>query len=472
MKIYSNEFITDFDKLKNATIGFEFEFYTERSYYKLLELLNNQLSPIKMHGFRKYHSKFKPDENNFKLEPDLSGGPQLCEVITGPLPYVNAKIILLKILKVLDKYARTDEKCSLHINVSFVDNGDGKILNNLNKLKLILEVDEKHIYNFFPERENNIYAKSVKTLIPFKDFDFSTNAIEISQTQLQLVDTKYFGINFKPAESIDITGQRLEWRYIGDRDYHKKTADILSLMDYFISLTWNCLNEKLNDEDLEKLRKYLFENINIFKTFNNYENFIAEFPTIDIQVDKLNEYGIVKAYYDNFYDEVYNMIRNIYNLKDCIINFDTQVNRIELVEATFKTIFDLDNIDFIECSMNSGRYNSCNFISSELVNGTIHGGEITDSTIFNSKIENARIDKESEVGDSYLYQCFIDGAVNGVSVLRMCKIGPNAVIDDSVRIVTDTNNYFNTSTKTNKKGGPGVSDIKDIKIPDTKGKKW
>jgi len=466
MKIYSNEYITDFDKLKNAIIGFEFEFYTDRSYYKLLELLNNELSPITTRGFRKYHSNFVPDENNFKLEPDLSGGPQLCELITGPLPYVNSKIILLKILKIIEKYARTDEKCSIHVNISFEDNGDGKILNNLNQLKLILEVDEELIYNYFPERKNNIYAKSVKTLIPFKGFDFSVNAIDILQTNLQLPDTKYYGINFLPVEK-----GRLEWRYIGGTNYHKKTSDVLSLMDYFIALTWNCLGEKLNEEDLEKLQKYLFENINTFKTFTNYDDFIAEFPTIDIQVDKMSEYGVVKAYYDTFYNDVYDLVRNVYNLKNCIINYDTLVNRLEIVDATFKTIFDLNELDFIECSMNSGRYTSCNFISCELVNGTIHGGDIMDSNIFNSKIENAKIDKDSEVGDSYLYQCYVDSAVKGNSVLRLCKIGPNAILEDSVKIVTDTNNYFHTISDKEKDGGP-QEDLKDMKIPQTKGKKW
>ena len=244
-------------------------------------------------------------------------------------------------------------------------------------------------------------------------------------------------------------------------------------MDYFISLTWNCLNAKLDEDDLKKLQEYVFENINIFKNFSNYDNFMAEFPTIDIQVDKMSEYGIVKAYYDSFYNEIYDMVRNTYNLKNCIINYDTEVNRIELVDATFKTIFDLDNIDFIECSMNSGRYNSCNFISSELINGTIHGGEIMDSNITNSKIENAKIDKESVVSDSYLYQCYIDSTVNGNSVLRMCKIGPSAVIEDSVKIVTDTNNYFHTApVVASKKGGPSEFDVKNMKIPDTKGKKW
>jgi hypothetical protein len=472
MKIYSNEYIKDFDKLKNSVIGFEFEFYTDRSYYKLLELLNNELAPIKTSGFRKYHSDFKPDENNFKIEPDLSMGPQGVEYITGPIPYTNAKLVLLKILKILEKYARTDEKCSLHINISFEDVGDGKVLNNLNKLKLILEVDEDYIYNFFPERKNNIYAKTVKSLIPFKGYDYSTNAVELLQNNIQLSDTKYYGLNFKPIENIDTVGQRLECRYIGGLDYHKKTADILSLMDYFIALTWNCCNSSLDEDDLTKLQEYLFKNINIFKSFNNYDDFVAEFPTIDFQVDKISEYGVIKAYYDTVFDEVYEMMRNIYNLKDCIINLDTQVNRLEVVDATFKTIFDIDNIDFIECSMNSGRYTSCNFISSELINGTIHGGDIMDSDIFNSKIENAKIDRESEVSDCYLYQCYVDSAVKGNSVLRMCQIGPNAIIEDSVKIATDMNNYFNTKTVGDDKKDTGVQDLKNMKIPDIKGKKW
>ena len=266
MKIYSNEYIKDFDKLKNSVIGFEFEFYTDRSYYKLLELLNNELAPIKTSGFRKYHSDFKPDENNFKLEPDLSGGPQLCEYITGPIPYTNAKLILLKILKILDKYARTDEKCSLHINISFEDVGDGKVLNNLNKLKMILEVDEDYIYNFFPERKNNIYAKTVKTLIPFKGYDYSTNAVELLQTNIQIEDSKYYGLNFKPIENIDTVGQRLECRYIGGLDYHKKTADILSLMDYFIALTWNCCNSSLDEDDFLRAAVKEFGNELTFAT--------------------------------------------------------------------------------------------------------------------------------------------------------------------------------------------------------------
>ena len=118
MEKFSNKYINEYDILKKAIIGFEFEFYTDKSYYKLLELLNRELNPIKVWGKRKYHSDMKPDEHNFKIEPDLSLGNMGVELITGPLPYNNARLILLKILKILQKFAKTDDKCSIHINIS------------------------------------------------------------------------------------------------------------------------------------------------------------------------------------------------------------------------------------------------------------------------------------------------------------------------------------------------------------------
>ena len=461
MKKFSNEYLNDFDKLKNSVIGFEFEFYTNKSYYKLMEYLGNNLTPIKIHGFRKYHSKFKPDEDNFKIEPDLSGGYDMIEIITGPIPYVNAKIILLKILKILQDVAKTDERCSIHINVSF-DGKSEKTLGDLNRLKVILNVDEDYVYRFFPTRQDNIYAKTVKTIIPFKGFDYSNDAVNIIINNLELPDTKYYGINIQTVEE-----GRLEYRYIGGKDYQFKTSEILILMDYFIALTWNCTSEPLDEEDITELREYLFDNINMFKSFTNYEDFISNFPTIDIQVDRQNEYAILKAYYDNFYDEVYDLIQNTYNLSNCILNFDTQQHRLELVEADFRTIFDITRLDIIECTANSGRYNSCNIISSEVVNGNIKGGSIVDSNILNSKLEGTKIDTNTEVNDSYLYQCQIDGHITGDSVLRFCKLGPNAIIDDSVRIITDQSNYFNTSMSTTNKKKSGLPEV-----PKTKGKKW
>ena len=108
MKKYSDKFLNQSNKLKNARIGFEFEFYMkDLSYYKTLELLNQELSPVKVWGFRQYHSDFTPDANNFKIEPDLSGGSYMVELVTGPLDYFDAKYYLVKIIKFIQTYGYT-----------------------------------------------------------------------------------------------------------------------------------------------------------------------------------------------------------------------------------------------------------------------------------------------------------------------------------------------------------------------------
>ena len=105
MRKYSEKFIHEHKKLSHAVIGFEFEFYmVEMSYYKTLEMLNAELAPVKVHGFRQYHSKFEPDAENFKMEPDLSGGSNMVEIITGPLPYTEAKYFLSKILNFIQNH--------------------------------------------------------------------------------------------------------------------------------------------------------------------------------------------------------------------------------------------------------------------------------------------------------------------------------------------------------------------------------
>lgn len=439
MDKFSNKYIGSFDILKKAVLGFEFEFYTDRSYYKLLELLNRELSPIKVHGRRKYHSDMEVDEMNFKIEPDLSGGPNMVELITGPMPYHNAKLILLKILKILQIYAKTDDKTSLHINISFDKDQTDKTLDKLNKLKIILNADEDLVFKYFPTRKDNFYSKSVKRLIPFKGYDYVNDAINILINNLQLPDTKYYGINIKEAYN-----GRLEFRYIGDKDYQFKTKEILELTDYFISLTWNSINEELDDEDTNKLREFLNDNINNFKNFTKLENFIAEFPTIQLEIDKDDSFIVVKSYYSNIYTKIYDVIKNVYNMNNCILNWDTDTKKLEVVDADFQTIFDLKNISIIDSNANGGTYNDCIFISCEVRNAHIHNGIMISCDVYNCKMENTNVDNASMLKNCYYYGGNLDGEmVSGV--FRSGKIGQYGKLGDDVRIVTDMDSYFNTS---------------------------
>jgi len=440
MDKYSDKYINKFDMLNNSIIGFEFEFFTDRPYHKLLELLNRELSPAKVSGYRVYHSSFNPTEEHWKIEPDLSLGYDGVELISGPIPYVNAKVYLLKALKILqgDDF-HTDDKCSIHINLSFDKEKTPKVLDKLNKLKLILNVDENFIYKYFPDRENNFYAKTVKKLIPFKSYDFTNNAAEILTNSLELPDTKYYGINL-----LNVFDGRLEFRYIGGEDYEKKTGEILELMDYFIELTYNCINEPLNEEDMDELKDYLSENINQFKSFTKLDNFIAEFPSIDLQVDQNPDLIILRTYYEQIYDELYDIITNIYNLNNCIINYNTEEQKIELVNANFKTIFDIRRIDIIDSTIDGGSFVNCNLINCEIKNAHLTNCTVVYTDLYNSKLESTQIHEGSILNDCYVFNCLLDAHMKG-GIFRSGKLGESAELDSDVKIVTSVNNYFGKS---------------------------
>lgn len=447
MDNFSNKYINFFDILKKSVVGFEFEFYTNRSFFRLLELLNRELSPIKVHGKRKYHSEFSPDEYNFKIEPDYSGGPDMVELITGPMPYVNAKIILLKILKLLQDNAKTDERCSIHINVSFdKDLTENKDVTNVNKLKMILEIDEDLVFKYFPNRKNNFYSKSIKKLIPFKGYNYSTDAVNLTLNNFSLPDdTKYYGVNLKEAFN-----GRLEFRYIGGKDYQHKTREIIELMDYFISLSWNSITEDLSEENIDNLRKYLDENINIFKNFARLENFVAEFPTIQLEVDKNDSYLIIKSQYGQIQEKLYDIIRNIYDLNSCIINYDTNENKVEIVDATFETIFTLKNINIVDSNAVGGEYIRVDMNNVDVKNAHLSGCKLSNVDLFNCKLENCDTDEQSTLKECY----FCGGTMNSQFVsgtMRGGIVGEMGELMDGVDIVTDTDSYFSSNDEDDEK---------------------
>jgi hypothetical protein len=444
METFSNKYIDSFNILKHGVIGFEFEFYAERSFYRLLELLNRELAPIKTHGRRVYHSDFKPDEYNFKIEPDFSGGPNLVELITGPIPYMNAKIILLKILKLLQTNAKTDERCSIHINISFDTDKCDKDVSKVNNLKMILDIDEKMIYKYFPNRKNNFYAKSIKKLIPFKGFNFSKNAVNITTNNFQMTnDTKYYGVNLKETYN-----GRLEFRYIGGKDYQFKTKEIMELMDYFITLSWKSIDNTLTDENIDNLRSYLDDNINNFKNFTRLENFIAEFPTIQLEIDKNDNFIVIKSQYNQIQDKLYDIMRNVSNLSNCILNYDTNTNKIEIVDGDFETIFTLKNTDLVNCEIKNGEYIKCELQSTVIKNAHLTNCLLHDTEVFNCKMVNCDVDELSTIKESY----YEGGTMNGnfeSGTMRGGIVGQMGILGDKVKIITAEENYFGTFDDTN-----------------------
>lgn len=456
MEKYSDKFLNQSSKLKNNITGMEFEFYLkDLSYYKTLELLNQELAPVKVHGFRSYHSSFVTDSQNFKLEPDLSGGANLCELITGPLDYYDAKYFLIKIVKFIQTYGYTNEKCSIHFNISF--NGD-KNLNDLNILKLILNTDEDEIYRCYPSRKSNVYAKSVKTMIPYKEYDFFNIPISVVKNNMRLPNDKYFGINFLNINN-DKETQRLELRYIGGKDYEKNLGQLLYFMDRFIINVYDSIDTLFNAEDVNKLEEFLEENISKFKNLSKYDNFIVDFPSIQLQIDQNNNYDMVNTYYDKIYPKLFSLVEATEDLKECIINYVVATQVIEIVDANFKSLLTIKGCDLINCQV-EGIFEDCFFIGSEIRNSQLVKCKLQHSDAENSKILSCKVE-QSELKNCYFMNGYLNGDMTG-GVFRSGELGPYASLDADVKVVTDTSNFFDTTFDEEDKGDK-QGDLKGFK---------
>jgi hypothetical protein len=451
MKKYSDKFLNQSNKLKLAKVGFEFEFYMkDLSFYKTLEILNDDLKPVKVWGFRQYHSDFTPDSENFKIEPDLSGGSNMVELVTGPLSFYDAKYYLIKIIKFIQNYGYTNEKCSIHFNISFED--EDLNLNDINILKLILNTNEDEIYRHFPTRKGSIYAKTIKKIIPYKEYDFFNIPISVVKNNLRLPSDKYYGINFLHVNN-EKENQRLEYRYIGGKNYENNIGQLIYFMERFIINTYESIDTDFTSEDINILEEYLEQNITNYKNLSKYDNFIIDFPTIQLQIDQNNNYDIVSAYYNKIYDKLYGLIDSTNDLKECIINYVTTTQTIELVDADVKTSATLKGYEIINCRV-EGIFEDCFFVGSEINNSQLTKSKLQHSDATNSKILNCRVES-SQLDNCYFMDGYLNGEMFG-GIYRSGKLGPHASMDSEVKIVTDHDNFFDTSyddeTKGDKKG--------------------
>ena len=145
--------------LNSSQIGIEFEFYSNLG----LKETQKQLSELlgrKIQLEDKAHSDFQPSAEVFKMEPDMSGGKGLIELVTGAMPYRNARLVIIRMLKWIRENGYTTDRSSIHLNMSFNPDflENPNMISRMNILKFILDFDEARVYKYFPEREGSTYA--------------------------------------------------------------------------------------------------------------------------------------------------------------------------------------------------------------------------------------------------------------------------------------------------------------------------
>ena len=413
------------DILGDALIGVEFEFYSEKTREETRKELASLLGK-KIRLEDKVHSDFQPTQNEFKMEPDMSGSKGLMEFITGAVPYNEARKIILKTLQWISENGYTTEKSSIHLNVSFDSKKTGinGLISKMDPLKFILGFNEKEVYKMFPDREENVYTKSIKWIMPKIDYNYFEGQ-NINPHVFHYAKEKYYGVNFQKLQD-----GYLEFRYIGGKDYEKKTANILYLLDRFVLQLWNCATStRYTDLDLIELKRILNRNYPFTEILKDWRNIKKYYEDITLYVDLQEDERIIEMYWPKILMEVLKLISHG-GLRKGQINYDSDISRVQVKDGELKYCFDLANYDFIDCEI-SGSLSFCDFFRCQIKNANILKCNLYQGTnVTDSKIESCYTNQTCEVKGSFVFRedSIFKGRMIG-GIFRSGNIGKEAEFD-------------------------------------------
>ncbi len=393
--MYTNE---QLNAIYASKIGLEFEFFANEGLDEVKRSLSNTLNK-RIQIEEKAHSDFTPSSETFKLEPDNSGGTGMIELVTGPMPFVESKLIIAKTLKWIRENGSTNERCSIHINIAF----DGKKLgtptniSNLDIGKFVLNFDENKIYEAFPNRKDSVYAKSIKFIVPLSGMT-QPSPERISWKNYMFVSEKYYGVNFSKLPK-----NYIEFRYLGGKDYEKKYNTIMDLTEHFvISLYETLMYPKYTDKDLKQLDAVLEKHSGIVESYKDYQAFKKKFPKIKLMVDLKTYDQIVETFYPKMREEIFKLL-TLAGLKEGLINYDADTGRMQLKNAELMRCFEVKGIDIVDCKI-QGNILNCDIFSSELINSSLFESNLFGATdAADCKIEDSYVSKNVMCKDSYIF---------------------------------------------------------------------
>jgi len=432
-----NSHFDKYQALSSAVLGFEFEFFSEMVRGRIVESLSKSLGK-KVVLSDKYHSKIPVSADNFKLEPDYSGGSKMNELITGPMPYGEAVPVLVKVLKWIGTNGWTTDRCAFQFSISF-DPHDRKLekMERLDRMKFILGIDEGIVYSSFGNRTNNVYAKSLKKIVPVNKFSILENITTIDPKLFKIPGEKYYGANFTKLQD-----GYIEIRYLGGKDYENKINPILEVTDYVTLLLHDILSGKkvYGKEDVQKLQEMMRQHTKVVRSFSNPDSFFANYPDFHVLVDLKGYEENIKTYWSHIREKIFDLIVEG-GIQACFFNYDTSIGRFQIKDAKSKNGLILKDVDIFDSVVKNGKLENCNLYGTQVKNSELYDCKLVfGNKLFDSKFQNSIADYGNLLENCYIDcpQQMVDCEVKG-GVLRKADLGRNSLISEQTEKVKDFN---------------------------------
>ena len=150
---------------------------------------------------------------------------------------------------------------------------------------------------------------------------------------------------------------------------------------------------------------------------------------------------MISAYYQKIFNKIFNLVDGCDGLKECIINYVTTTQVMEVVDATIKTTSIIKNYDLLNCKV-EGIFEDCLLVGTEITNSQLTKCKLQYADATKTKVLNCKVEG-SQLTDCYFQDGYLNGDMFG-GVYRSGKLGPYATMDSDVKVVTDSENFFDT----------------------------
>lgn len=425
----------------STKISFCFEFFSPMRKMDAAAKISRALGK-NIKWFKEVKNDFTPTNEMFKLAPTYSNGYKEMQLSTGFLPYQEAMHMYLKVSNIIESIGFTTDRCkvktTIKLNEKKLDLPYG--LSKLNRLKYLISLDEKKLFELWPQPANEnrlIYQNHLQYVQPRRLFDMVLTESIIERGDS--IDLKFPESDFFATDFSKLSENQLIVNYISGKDYTKKKKEAVETLNLVIEHAYDTLINNSNYSNQEKIK--ISEMVNDFRTGINSTrsilNFKSAYPNIGLFVDLSQAPHLLEAQYLIIRDKLFKLLIGG-GITEGQVNYDTNRKVLQIKGAELKRSILLEGVEFYDCTI-EGDVKNCLF-----ENCIIRNSKLEDCTIYsNNMIKFSKIIDCDYLGESNeIISSYLDNPDNKIinADLKEClvnrgKLTINSEIDSSTKII-------------------------------------
>jgi hypothetical protein len=297
--------------------------------------------------------------------------------------------------------------------------------------RLILKLDESYIYSRLEEQVNSPFAISIKKMLkPVNGYVNMRRLAMSTNYDFVLPKENYFSVNFQ-SQPMGV----LEFNYIGGKDYPSKQTEINEILEYYVIKTYQSLNEtnytKFEIDEMDKITKNYEKAQNSFYDINE---FVKLYPGIKLNVDLRNNTELLKVYWPDIKNKVFEILTNCNFVKGSI-NYDSMMGKFQIKDAELNGTL-LKGYELFKCKL-SGILKECQIWNCEINNSRIYNSTLVGGNKVNKSYlysvcanHNNKLNECYIINDNEILNCEINE-----SIIKFAGLGKNAKINENCVII-------------------------------------